>query len=186
MAKTLRFYHVVLGGFLLPMALVFFVTGALYAVDITGGKKSIDWAYQEKGGYTLATDDLTRSVASQFASKGISLKLSSIPKIRTQNNGDRNISWNIDSSRVKAMIRKSQPDTVIVRVKQVTFFKSFLDLHKVKLGFAFATYAFIASIALIILSITGFLMLIKDKRHRLVGLLSALAGTLVFVILIAF
>lgn len=170
----------------MPMALVFFITGAFLAVDIKGGKKSDVWAYQVKGAYTLTADEFTRSVVSQIDRRGISLRLGNVPEIKISNNGDKSVSWNIDGSRVKASVKKTSPESIILKVKHASLFNSFLDLHKTEKGVLYTTYVFISSIALIILSITGFFMIIKNKRQRGVGLLSVVAGTLLYVLLILF
>ena len=185
MGKTLRFYHLVLGGFLLPMALVFFITGALFAVDYKGEKNKVAWTYQEKGAHSSAMDELTSSLNNQLSSRSISVKLTGIPKIKIYEDGNKKVSWEMGSTRVRATIKKSQPDSVDVRVRRATLSRYILSLHKVGSSPPYKAYAFIASIALTLLTILGFLMVLKDPQYRKIGLWSIAAGTVVFVIVIA-
>lgn len=185
MTKNLRFYHVILGGFLLPMALVFFITGGLYAANIKANSKLSEWSYSLLGAYSMDSASLSQSVTEQLQSKDIYLPTGFKKNETIDNKKWRRITWKKESFRVNISIKNSEASNVNISVKQPGLLKAFLNLHKTKHSFFYTIYVVIASFGLIASAITGFVILLRDARYRFMGIVSVLLGTVLFAVLIS-
>ena len=173
--------HTLLAVFLLPVAIMFFVTGALYIWDVKGG--------EEKTNYTLNIEPSFSGELSEYVfiteNKLEKLNLpppTGNPKIKIKD-GKTIFEWS--GSAVEAKIETNPKQfTAKLEVKKASWYRHLVQLHKAKGGFFFKIYATILSIALLILLLTGFIMAWQMPKLRKLTVISTISGVLVFILLV--
>ena len=180
--STLMKAHSLLAAFILPAAIMFFVTGALYTWGI-------------KGDY----DTTTHEINLDSPVKG---ELSELVTLATNELKKRNIETPSGQAKIKTIgdafklewtgskadiIIEPTPDPLIAKlqIKETSLHRQFVQLHKAKGGNPFKVYAAIFAIALLLLLISGFTMAWQTPKLRKLTLVSASLGLAVFVVFVA-
>lgn len=179
--STLMKIHVLLAAFILPVAIMFFVTGALYTWGI-------------KGDYDVTTYEINLNTPIQG-------ELSELLAIATKELEK----YNIEAPTGKAKIKKigeafqlewtgskvdiileptSKPLIAMLQIKETSWHRQFVQLHKAKGGEPFKVYAVILAVALLLLLISGFTMAWRMPKFRKLTLVSALLGIAIFVAMV--
>ena len=179
--STLMKVHALLAAFILPVAIMFFVTGALYTWGI-------------KGDYDTTTHEVNLNTPIQ----GELSELIVIATVELKKH-------NIDAPTGKAKIKKignafklewtgskadvileptSKPLIATLQIKETSWHRQFVQLHKAKGGEPFKVYAVIFATALLLLLISGFTMAWQMPKLRKLTLVSALLGIAVFVAMV--
>ena len=175
--STLMKAHAVLAAFILPVAIMFFVTGAFYTWEIKG---SYDTTIHELYLQKPIQNDLTALVA--LAKKELKKQNISIPtgqaKIKTMGASFR-LEWT--GSDIDIILEPtSQPLIANLKIKNTSWYRQFVQLHKAKGGAPFKVYAAAFAIALLLLLISGFIMAWQTPKLRKLTLTSASLGVVVF------
>ena len=174
---TLMKVHTFLAAFILPVAIMFFVTGALYTWGIKGGYDTSTYELKLK---EPVQSDLTELVA--LAKKELEKQNQEIPsgkaKIKKMGSSYR-LEWtgsNLD------IVLEPTFDPLIARlqVKKTSLHRKFVQLHKAKGGTPFKVYAAIFSIALLLLLISGFVMALQMPKLRKLVFVSSALGIVTF------
>lgn len=175
--STLMKAHAVLAAFILPVAIMFFVTGAFYTWGIKG---SYDTTTHELHLQRPIQDDLTSLVAitkNELKKQNISTP-SGQAKIKTIGASFR-LEWT--GSDIDIILEPtSQPLIAKLEIKNTSWYRQFVQLHKAKGGVPFKVYAAAFAIALLLLLITGFIMAWQTPKLRKLTLTSASLGIVVF------
>ena len=170
-----------LAAFILPAAIMFPVTGALYTWGIKGSYETT--VYQLKLDQPLQQDKkkLVERVKQTLMLKELPLP-SGKPKVKTAGNSFY-LEWtgaNLD------VILEPGPNQLIaeLKVKQTTNYRRLVQLHKAKGGIEFKIYAAVFATALLTLLLTGCLMALQMPKFRLPFFLSMSTGIAVFIAMV--
>ena len=173
--------HALLAAFILPVAIMFFVTGALYTWGVKGGYDTtvhelvLEKPLQEKLSELvgLAEEELMkRNLPLPTGQAGIK-KIGSSFKLQ----------WTGSNTDV-ILETTSKPLIAQLKIKQTSWYRQFVQLHKAKGGTPFKVYAAFFAIVLLLLLVTGFIMAWQVKKIHKMVLLSTAMGIMVFVVIV--
>ncbi len=181
--STLMQAHAFLAAFILPVAILFFVTGALYTWGIKG---NYDVATHELHLSEPIQDDLVELVT--LAKTELIKQDKGVPsgqaKVKRIGSSFR-LEWTGASMDV-ILEPTSQPLVAKLEIKQTNWHRQFVQLHKAKGGDIFKVYATVFAIALLLLLVTGFIMAWQMPKLRKLTLVSTLLGIAVFIVVVAY
>lgn len=169
--------HALLAAFILPVAVMFMVTGSLYTWGIKGDyTKEV---FEISLGTPLEADlgELTKSVQSELQTLNISTPEGK-PKLKTFGNHFL-LEWTGSS---KDLIFEPTDNKLVAKltVKHTSWYRNLVQLHKAKGGIAFKIYAVIFAVGIGILLISGFIMAWQTPKLKGATIASTLFGFLSF------
>lgn len=175
--------HLILAVFLLPVAVMFFVTGALYIWEIKGEREKDRYQITLESSFSGDMDSFVNITTEKLSA----LELSSptgTPKIKRKEGGDV-FEWS--GSAVEVNI-KVDPKTRLaeMEVKKSSWYRHLVQLHKAKGGTLFKIYATVLSLSLLIVLLTGFIMAWKVPKLRSLTVISITSGLIVFLVLVVY
>lgn len=173
--------HALLAVFILPVAIMFFVTGALYTWDVKGGYYTTVHELHLKN---PVQDELTELVA--LTEKELEKRNIATPtgQAKIKRIGDSyRLEWSGSSMDI-ILEPTSQPLIVKLEIKNTSWYRQFVQLHKAKGGVPFKVYAAVFATSLLLLLITGSIMAWQMPKLRKLALISATLGIAVFVAMI--
>jgi len=180
--STLMKIHALLAAFILPVAIMFFVTGALYTWGIKG---DYDTTTHEVNLNTPIQGELSELVA--IATKELKKHNIGAPtgKAKIKKIGDAfKLEWT--GSKVDVILEPtSKPLIAELKIKKTGWHRQFVQLHKAKGGEPFKIYAVVLTTALLILLISGFIMAWQMPKLRKLTLATTSLGIIVFVAMVA-
>jgi uncharacterized iron-regulated membrane protein len=181
--KTLVDLHLIVGSFIIPVCLLFAITGSLYTFGIKGDYKSQSEVVTLPE--ALSTDLV---LVQSFAEK--LLKEKNIP-FPTGSSGIKKVgtSWQFEwtGSKLDLVIDPTEnPLEYKVNFKETSWHRSFVQLHKAKGGVVFKVFAALFSLGLICLLLTGWLMANANPRLRKIRDYSYYSGVIIFVLAVLF
>lgn len=174
-------FHALVAVFILPAAIMFFVTGALYTWGIKGDYKvsvhklELNKPLQEKVTYLvdIVKDELKKQELSLPTGKA------KIKKIGTS----FQLEWT-GSDKDIILVGTTDPLIAKLKIKKTGWHRYFVQLHKAKGGMLFKVYATILAVSLLSLFVTGFTMAWQIPKLRKMLLSSTISGLILFVIII--
>ena len=179
--STLMKMHALLAAFILPVAIMFVVTGALYTWGIKGGYETTTYEIQlEKpiqGELTellaLAKDELNKqNIAPPSGQASIKKMGSSLL-----------LEWT--GSKIDVVVEPTfQPLVATLEIKNTSWHRQFVQLHKAKGGTPFKVYAAAFAIALLLLLVSGFIMAWLTPKLRKLTIASAILGVVLFIAMV--
>jgi len=181
--STLMKAHALLAAFILPVAIMFFVTGTLYTWDI-------------KGDYDTTTHELHL----QRPIQGELTELIELAKKELKRRDIEAPSGQAEIKRIGSSLRlewtgsnmdiiiepTSQPLIAKLEIKRTGLHRQFVQLHKAKGGTLFKVYATAFSTALLLLLISGFIMAWQMPKLRKLTLATASLGIAAFIAMVVF
>ena len=180
--STLMKAHALLAAFILPVAIMFFVTGALYTWGI-------------KGGYDTSTYELTLEAPLQadlvelliVAKNALKQKNIHAPSghAKVKRIGSSFMLEWTGSIRDITLEPTSKPLIAKLSIKNTTWHRRFVQLHKAKGGTPFKVYAALFSAALLLILLTGFTMAWMIPSLRKLTMVATSLGVAVFLIIVA-
>lgn len=173
--------HMLLAAFMLPVAIMYPVTGALYTWGIKGNYETNKFQIALKQPLTKDKELLQAIVIHQLTQKDIALP-SGKAKIKTAGNSFL-FEWT-GANRDVILEPGSKQLIAQLKIKDTSNYRRLVQLHKAKGGIGFKVYAAIFATALLALLITGFLMAIQMPKFRIPVLLSMSLGTVMFIALL--
>jgi hypothetical protein len=180
MYRYLTSIHTVLAAFFLPMGVMYAVTGGLYGLDIKGDYKTTDHAIP-------LTEPLPADLAGLVAVADAELKRLGIepPSGRAgvrKTAAGAALDWT-GSRRDIELAPTADPARAVLKVKDTTAHRFFVQLHKAKGGDAFRYFAAVWMVGLVLLFLTGGVMAFFAKKYRPLAIVSSAAGVIAFVAL---
>ncbi|TNE74332.1 hypothetical protein EP331_02230 [bacterium] len=180
--KSLMSLHTIVAAFIMPVAIVFLVTGSLYTWGIKGSVNT------EKVTETLETPLNTQSIDSvvEHVTHFIESKGYSAPSGTynfTLNGPSVSGRWsgaNMDLSFSTSYDGK----TLVYEMRHTTWYSHLVQLHKAKGGTAFKVYAVILAVSLLLLLISGYMMAFQMPKYRKQALVATVTGLLVFFVMV--
>ena len=174
--------HMALAAFILPVALMFFITGALYTWGEKGSYDTEVYNMQLKQPMQSNKAWLTQKVATELAKRDTEIP-SGTAKIKKAGNSFY-FEWT--GSRLDIRLEPtSNPFVARLKIKKTRWHRLFVQLHKAKGGTAFKVYAAILASCLVILFITGFIMAWQLKKYRPLLISSTVAGVMSFIVMVS-
>jgi hypothetical protein len=173
--------HALLAAFILPVAIMFIVTGALYTWGI-------------KGSYTNATYEIPLSKPLKSdATELTDLARLELKKLDTRApegqpqlkvNGEHFVLEWSGSSKDMTLEPTKNPLVAKLTVKNTSWYRNLVQLHKAKGGIAFKIYAAVFAISMLILLVSGFIMAWQTPKLKRSTLITALGGIGSFIIFV--
>ena len=169
--------HAFLAAFILPVAIMFFVTGAFYTWGIKG---SYDTSVHELNLQKPMEKNLTELIVlvkNEIKKRNIETPTGKA-KIKTIGDSFK-LEWT--GSNVDIILEStSQPLVMKLKIKNTSWYRKFVQLHKAKGGYFFKIYAAILATALLLLLVTGFIMAWQTPKLRNLSLVSVVLGMATF------
>jgi hypothetical protein len=170
-----------LAAFILPVAIMYPVTGALYTWGVKGGYETTIYPLKLDQPLLQKKEQLVELVTQTLMVKEIPLP-SGKPKIKTAGNSFY-LEWT--GADLDVIL---EPGTELLlaelKVKQTTNYRRLVQLHKAKGGIEFKIYAAVFATALLTLLLTGCLMALQMPTFRLSFFLSMSTGIAVFIAMV--
>jgi hypothetical protein len=172
MYPILTLIHTALAAFFLPMGLMYAVTGGLYSLGITGSYETREYRLELDHSLPSELSGLVALAEEELDARGLALP-SGNARIRS---GGTSYYFEWTGSRRDVELHPtSQPTQAVLKIKDTTPHRFFVQLHKAKGSDAFKLFAVAWMVGLVSLFLTGGVMAFFAKRYRPVA---AVAGTL--------
>ena len=171
--------HLIFGSFLIPVVTMFAITGALYSFKITGNYETKKSEIEIPQAVSPDLDQLV-IIARKFISENSLAEPSGNPSIKKMGQV-----WQLEwtGSRLDFLLEPTDnPLKLSVSIKQTTWHRFFVQLHKAKGGYAFKLLAAVAAFGLILLLVSGWFMAQFNPKYKKIRLIAFLSGLLVFVL----
>jgi len=180
--QTLIKIHMLLAAFIFPVALMFLVTGGLYTWGIKGSYVSQSYEMQLD---TPLTDDQAMLVElTETELQRLSIALPS-GKAKVKKIGPSfQLEWT-GAARDVVLEPTANPLVAALTVKETTWYRNFVQLHKAKGAQQFKVYAAILAVSLFTILLSGFLMALGVPKYRKMALAAALAGIGLFIAMVS-
>lgn len=171
--------HMLLAAFIFPAALMFLVTGGFYTWGV-------------KGSYVNTVHDITLSEPlpadsaelADLARQELDRLSITVPtgKPKLKKSGTSFLLEWTGSERDVVLEPTLEPLSAKLTVKETTWYRKLVQLHKAKGGQLFKVYAAVLAISLFVILATGFILALQVPRYRTSAIVAAAAGTVVFVL----
>jgi len=173
--------HAILAVFILPVAVMFFVTGALYTWGIKGEYDTTVHEIHLESPLKIELEELVKLAEKELEARNIAVPTG---QAKIKNIGDYfKLEWS--GSDMDIVIEStSQPLIAQLEIKKASWYRQFVQLHKAKGGDPFKVYAVALATFLVLLLITGFIMAWQMLKLRKLTLVSTVLGMVVFVAMI--
>ena len=173
--------HMLLAAFILPVAIMYPVTGALYTWGIKGSYDTTIYPLKLDHPLLQNKEKLVELVTQKLMLKEIPLP-SGEPKIKTSGNSFY-LEWT--GADLDVILEPgSEQLSAELKVKETTNYRRLVQLHKAKGGIEFKIYAAVFATALLTLLLTGCLMALQIPKFRLPFFLSMSTGIAVFIAMV--
>jgi hypothetical protein len=179
---TLIKVHMLLASFIFPVAFMFLVTGSFYTWEIKGSY--VDSEHEVALGSPLTADlGLLTSVAVSELDRLQIDHPSGQAKVKKAGTSFR-FEW---TGSKRDVLLEPTDDESIARftVKETSWYRNFVQLHKAKGGTPFKVYAAVLAASLFLILLSGFVIALQIPKYRKQAVLSASAGFVVFIILVS-
>jgi hypothetical protein len=179
--NTLLQVHIVLAAVMLPVVMMYFISGALYPWGVKGSS--------EKTSYELSLAQpllYEKQVIRDFVEKTLIEKNITIPSGRSKLKAKRKsfkFEWRSVDLRV-VLKSTSDPLKVKMTVKDANWYRQFISLHKMGGGDSFDYYAATLATSLLLLLLSGLILAWQLKKYRPLLTGSLVAGFLIFAVMV--
>ncbi len=180
--STLVRIHLLLATFMLPVALMFLLTGALYTWGIKGHYDTTTHEIRLDAPLSRDLGSLTELAEGELTRLGIDQPTGK-PGLKTAGTSFR-LEWT-GSNRDLLLAPTDDPLIASLSIKDTQWHRVFVQLHKAKGGAGFKVYAALFATALFLILCTGFLMAWQAPRYRRPAIVSLALGVLVFLAMVA-
>ena len=173
--------HMLLAAFMLPVAFMFLLTGGLYTWDIKGDYHTTSFDLVLDQPLTADKAALLDLVTAELKQRNIELP-----------SGDAGIkqggtsflfAWtgaNLDV----VLEPTSNPLLAKLEVKDTSWYRQFVQLHKAKGGIAFKVYAALLAVSLFTLLFSGFILAWQLPKYRKLTATATGAGIAIFIAMV--
>jgi len=178
--KLMKF-HVLLAALILPVATMFMVTGALYTWSIKGNYTND--VYEIRLSKPIQSDVTELTSLAQLELENLATNYpEGEPKLKVYGNHFL-LEWTGSS---KNVILEPTDNELIAKltVKNTSWYRKLVQLHKAKGGIAFKFYAVVLAISIGTLLVSGFVMAWQTPKLKRVTLITSLVGLCSFIIFV--
>ncbi len=180
---TITKVHLLLAAFMFPVALMFLVTGGFYTWGIKGDYVSEAYDIELSEPLTANAQVLSDIVAGQLRMRSIALPSggASLKKGGTS----YKLEWT-GSERDVELEPTADPLVARLTIKETTWYRNLVQLHKAKGGQLFKFYAAGLAISLFTILASGFLLAWQVPKLRRLATLCSISGVAVFAMAVLF
>jgi len=182
MKKTsLMRIHAIIATFLLSIGSMYLITGAFYTGGIKGGYIDASHRLVLSSELVPETETLKSITVKELDARGIEHPTG---KSKIKKSGTSfHLEWT-GSNRDVTLSPTADPMVAALKIKDTSFYRSFVQLHKAKGGKAFKVFAVAWAIGLGVLLISGSIMALQTPMLRKASIISAICGFITFIIFI--
>lgn len=177
--------HALLAAFIFPVALMFMITGSLYTWGIKGNYFVESYEVQVNAPLRPDLNSLIVLAESELAKRGLS-RPSGSAKIKTIENAFM-LEWTGSTKDItlapSIKLAESKPMATLT-VKNTTWYRNLVQLHKAKGGIVFKIYAVVFAISMTLLLLSGFIMAWQTPKLKKVTLITFFAGIGSFLVIV--
>lgn len=179
--STLMKAHAVLAAFILPIAIMFFATGAFYTWGIKGAYDTSTYELHLQKPLQGEDGELVSIVTQELKKKNIALP-SGHAEIKRMDNAYR-LEW---TGANKDIVLKPTINPLIatLEIKNTSWYRQFVQLHKAKGGTLFKVYAAAFAIAMLLILVSGFMMAWQTPQLRKLAFFSTSLGIITFIAMV--
>jgi hypothetical protein len=179
---TLTKIHMLLAAFIFPVALMFLVTGGFYTWGVKGSYETQVYDLSLQAPLTSDAAELTALTTSELERMDIALPSG---KAKVKKGGTSyKLEWT-GAARDVVLEPTTDPLVAKLTVKETTWYRNLVQLHKAKGGQLFKFYAATLASSLFIILLSGFIMALQVPRLRNMALTAAGLGVVTFIAMIA-
>ena len=172
--------HLILTAFIFPVALMFIVTGAFYTWEIKGSYISDVHMLPLQKPLIDEQQVLVEIVGRELERLSLS-RPSGRAKIKKSGTSFQ-LEWT--GSEMDVVLEPTTDELVAkLTIKETTWYRAFVQLHKAKGGQLFKVYAAVMAVSLFIILLSGFVMAWQIPKYRRMALIFSGAGIAIFIIL---
>lgn len=178
---TMMKVHALLAAFVLPVACMFIITGALYTWGVTGGYVNDRYDIQLSEPLEANLIELTALAEGEIEKRGLD---NPTGKAKVKVSGAHfRLEWT--GSTMDVVVEPtSNPNVAKLTVKNASWYRNFVQLHKAKGGVLFKIYAAILSLSILVILLSGFVMALNTPTLRKMSIVTLLLGFGSFVVLV--
>jgi hypothetical protein len=174
--------HLLLAAFVFPVAVMFFITGAFYTWGIKGDYVSTAEMIPLDAPLTDSESELVALIERELDQRSVSLPSGS-PKVKKSGTSFQ-LEWT--GSKRDVVLEPTADDQVArLTIKETSWYRNFVQLHKAKGGVLFKVYAAVLAVALLTILSSGFLIAWQIPKYRSLALRVFVAGLVVFIAVFA-
>jgi hypothetical protein len=173
--------HALLAAFILPIAIMFMITGSLYTWGIKGNYDNEVFEISLNKPINADIGELTKLAESELNTLKITTPEGK-PKLKVFGSHIL-LEWTGSS---KDLILEPTDNNLVAKltVKHTSWYRNLVQLHKAKGGTAFKVYAVIFAVVFGILLVSGFIMAWQTPKLKVATLASSLIGFISFAALV--
>ena len=174
--------HMLLAAFVFPVAFMFLVTGGLYTWGVKGSYESASYDIALEQPLSADLDLLLDLTNNELQRLDVTAPTgqAKVKKLGTS----FQLEWT-GSKRDVILAPVSDPLVGRLIVKETSWYRNFVQLHKAKGGMLFKVYAAILAISLFIILFSGFLMAWQVPKYRRQALIFSVGGFAIFFAIVA-
>lgn len=173
--------HVIVAAFILPVAIMFMVTGALYTWGVKGNYTSDIYEVQLSKPIQADVSELMKITQLELDNLVTSYPEGQ-PKLKVYGSHFL-LEWTGSS---KDVILEPTDNLLIAKltVKYTSWYRNLVQLHKAKGGIAFKVYAVVLAIFIGVLLVSGFVLALQTPKLKRLALVASLVGLCSFIIFV--
>ena len=173
--------HMLLAAFIFPAAVMFLVTGGLYTWGIKGSY--INEAHMIELNQPLSADeDQIRQLIENELQK-LSIDIPSGQMAIKKGGTSFKVEWT--GSRRDVVLEPTEDERLAkLTVKDTTWYRNLVQLHKAKGGQLFKVYAAILAVSLFTILATGFVIAFQIPKYRRSAAFTAVFGVALFLLMV--
>jgi hypothetical protein len=177
---TLIKVHLLLASFIFPAALMFIITGAFYTWEIKGSYNSEVHMLSLQKPLIDEQRVLVGIVERELEQRSIS-RPSGRAKVK-KSGTSYHLEW---TGSKRDVVLEPTPDELLAKltIKETTWYRNLVQLHKAKGGQLFKIYAAIMAISLFTILLSGFIMAWQIPKYRNMALTFSASGIVIFLII---
>lgn len=173
--------HLLLAGFILPIAILYFVSGALYTIDIKGSVKRQTFKLQLETPFTPNLDYLVQVTQQALKERQIE-QPEGDPVLKKKRSGYE-LRWG-DMTTVITLRPSNNVHTATLTVRQRSLLTQVMRIHRAEAGILFKVLAVVMVCGLIAMFATGVQMARHIPALRRPLVIAVTAGLLTFITLL--
>ena len=178
---TLIKVHILLSTFMLPAALMFLITGGLYTWGYKGSYISEEYAVELAAPLTADTEQLVAVAKAELDARSIAYPTgkAGVKKIGSA----YRLEWT--GAGLDVLLEPTgSPETATLTIKQTTWYRNLVQLHKAKGGTPFRIYAALLAISLFVILLSGVIMAWQVPKFKKQAIVTLAAGVVAFAAMI--
>ena len=172
--------HLILAATILPVVLMFVITGALYTAEYKPSSHDETFDVQLEVPLTQDITALKSVVHDALLERDIEDPDGKAKLKRDKKRGGKKFVWKGDNHTVSMWSHADDRSLVTIEVSTPSWYKRLMWLHKAKASDAFDIFSIVAAIILVFVLVTGVIIGLQVKLFRSLTLYSIGAGSLLF------